>query len=119
MTERDADIERRLADLEAKVQELSALQDLTLRLLSTRKPLDAVLDQHGATTAQQDAFYELLDEMVLRAKGPVHDRPSQPYYQSQIEHIFHSMREDTGFLALLTDTLRIDRPIYRDLHAYM
>lgn len=119
MTDRDAEIDRKIADLDGRVRGLEALQDLTLRLLSTGKPLDSVLDQHGATAAQQQAFYQLLDEMVLRSRGPAHDQPSLTYYQSQLEHIFHALREDTAFLGLLTDTLKIDRPIYRELHAYM
>jgi hypothetical protein len=119
MTERDAEIDRKLADLDGRLRELEALQELTLRLLSIRKPLDSILEHHGATASQQQAFYHLLDEMVLRSRGPEHDQPQETYFQSQVEHIFHSLREDPSFAGLLIDTLRIDRPVYRELHAYM
>ena len=119
MTDRDAEIDRKLASLDARLREVEALQDLTLRLLSTQKPLDSVLEQHGATASQQQAFYQLLDEMVLRSRGPEDEQPRQAYFRAQLDHIFHALREDTGFLDLLTDTLKVDRPVYRELHAYM
>ena len=119
MIDRDGEIDRKIAELDGRLREVEALQDLTLRLLSTRKPLDSVLEHHGATVSQQQAFYQLLDEMVLRSRGPGDDQPTVTYFRSQLEHIFHSMREDAAFLDLLSDTLKIDRPIYRELHAYM
>src|SRR5262245_25153377 len=119
MTDRDAEIDRKIAELDGRLREVEALQELTLRLLSIRKPLDSILEHHGATASQQQAFYHLLDEMVLRSRGPEHDQPQHAYFQAQVEHIFHALEEGPSFIPLLIDTLRMDRPVYRELHAYM
>ena len=42
---RDDDIAAKIADLDARLREVEALQALTLRILSTTRPLDAVLAQ--------------------------------------------------------------------------
>ena len=65
----DEDSTITLAELDARLREVEAMQELILRLLSTRKPLDDVLDHYGATDTQGRAFYKLLDEMATRAKG--------------------------------------------------
>jgi len=69
MADTSPDVAARLADLEARTRELEAVQQLILRILSTTKPLDTVLEQYGATETQARAFYKLLDELVNRARG--------------------------------------------------
>ena len=60
----------RVADLEARVEQLEAVQELLLRLLSTTRPLAGVLEQYGATKTQEQAFYQLLDGLADRTNGP-------------------------------------------------
>ena len=43
------DLSARVAALEAKVEELESMQQLLLRLMSTTRPLDGLLDFYGAT----------------------------------------------------------------------
>src|SRR5207249_4890588 len=50
-----------LADLDARLREVEALQEVILRILSTTKPLTNVLDQYGATETQARACHALLD----------------------------------------------------------
>ncbi len=108
----------RVAELEARVRELEALQALVLRILSTTEPLDGVLDQFGATETQKGAFYALLDNLVARAGGGEQDRPTFAYFEMQLDQIFPKLRGDRAFTRLLIDTLRLERPAYRELHAY-
>jgi hypothetical protein len=108
-----------LADLDARLREVEALQELVLRLISTLKPLDRVLEQYGATETQARAFYTLLDDLCARMPRGEQDRPSFGYFEMQVGDIFPAMRGNREFLSLIIDTMKIDRPAYRDLHAYV
>jgi len=118
MANRDDDLAAKIADLDARLSEVEALQALTLRILSTTRPLDAVLAQYGASQAQQQALYRLLDSLAARTRGPERERPTRSYFQMQLTEIFPH-QEDRAFLDLIVDTLRIEQPLYRDLYAYM
>jgi hypothetical protein len=108
-----------LASLDARLKEVEALQTLVLRILSTTKPLDGVLEQYGATETQVRAFYRLLDDLAARAVGPDEDnRPSFGYFELQINEIFPPLRKNREFVQVVLDTLKLDRPAYRALHAY-
>ena len=85
---RDDDIAAKIADLDARLREVEALQALTLRILSTTRPLDAVLGHDGASEAQQHALYRLLDNLAARVKGPERERPTQSYFEMQFAEIF-------------------------------
>jgi hypothetical protein len=108
-----------LADLDARLRELEAVQELILRLLSTRKPLEDVLEHYGATDSQERAFYRLLDDLAARARGREQDRPTFGYFNVQIAGIFPALRGDREFVSLVIDTMRVERPVYRELHAFM
>ncbi len=118
MADTSPDVAARLADLEARTREIEAVQQLILRILSTTKPLDSVLEQYGATETQARAFYKLLDELVNRARGRAQDRPTFAYFQMQLENIFPSLRNDREFTRLVIDTLKIERAAYRELWSY-
>ena len=113
-----AGVATRVAELEARVRELEAVQALVLRILSTTKPLDGVLDQFGATEAQKSAFYAMLDNMVTRAGGREQERPRFADFEMQIDRLFPTLRGDRAFTRLIIDTLKLERPVYRELHAY-
>jgi hypothetical protein len=108
-----------LEDLDARLRELEAVQALILRLLSTRKPLEDVLEHYGATDSQERAFYRLLDDLAARARGREQDRPTFGYFNVQIGGIFPALRGDREFVSLVIDTMRVERPVYRELHAFM
>jgi hypothetical protein len=114
----ESDLERRLADLDARLREVEAVQQLLLRLMSTTEPLRGVLEQYGATESQAQSFYKLLDDLVARMGGGDQDRPSFAYFEMQLATIFPKQRGNREFTRLLIDTMRLDRPAYRDLHAY-
>jgi hypothetical protein len=114
----ESDLLRRIADLDARVRELEAVQQLMLRIMSTTKPLGSVLEQYGATESQELAFYKLLDELAVRARGRDDDRPTFGYFEMKVAEIFPNLRGDTQFTSLLIDTMKLDRPAYRDLYRY-
>lgn len=108
-----------LADLDARLREVEAVQAVILGMLSTTKPLDAVLDQFGVTETQSRAFYRLLDDLAARAAGDDEDnRPSFGYFELQINETLPPLRKNREFLQLVLDTLQLDRPAYRELHKY-
>jgi hypothetical protein len=111
--------DRRLAELEERLRAVEASQDLILRILSTTRPLDRLLEQYGATEVQGLAVHRFLDELSANAKGPEKGRPTFPYFEMQMHEIFPQRRGDREFIALFIDTLKIERLAYRDLHAYM
>src|SRR5438309_1639640 len=95
-----------LDDLDARLREVEAVQELILRLLSTTKPLASVLEQYGATEAQEREFYVLLDELAVRARGREKDRPTFAYFQMKTEDIFPALRGDRDFVENVIDTLK-------------
>ena len=108
-----------LTDLDARLREVEALQELVLRLLATTKPLDRVLEQYGATETQARAFYTLLDDLAARMRNGDQNRPSYGYFEMQVGELFPALRGNREFLGLLIDTMKIERPVYRELHSYM
>ena len=115
----DPEVLDRLALLEAKVQELQSVQDLLLRLLSTSRPLAHLLEYYGATEANEQAFYGLLDELVASAQGPKARHPTFAYFQMRLGEIFPALKGDRAFIQTLIDTLKTDRAAYRELYEYM
>ena len=118
MADLTTDLAARVVELDARVRELEAVQQLILRIMSTTKPLDAVLEHYGATQSQEQAFYKVLDDLVSRASGREQDRPTFGYFELQLGHVFPTLRNDRAFIQLLIDTLKVDRPAYRGLYAY-
>jgi hypothetical protein len=114
----DPELAAHLADLDARLREVEAVQALILRLMAIAKPLDSLLAQYGATETQMRAFYTLLDELVARARGSEANRPTFGYFQMKLAEIFPALRTDRQFVELVLDTLKIERPAYRELHAY-
>src|SRR5437879_13912576 len=113
----DDEKEGTLADLDARLSEVEAVQQLILRILSTTKPLSRVLEQYGATETQEGEFYRLLDDLAERAKGREQDRPTFGYFDMQMGNIFPSLGGDRVFIGLVIDMLKLERPAYRGLHA--
>jgi hypothetical protein len=111
--------EDRIAALEAKVQELDALVSLALRLLSIEKPISAVLNRYGATETEDVAVHALLDEMVRRAEQGGMYAPSFGGFVGELFARFPSVRGNQEFVSLLLDTLKVDRPAYQKLHAFI
>jgi hypothetical protein len=113
------DVVSRIEALEAQVAELKSVQDLLLRMLSTTRPLEGVLRFYGATDAAEHALDGLLDELLAATRGPANRHPTFAYFRMRLDEIFPQQRGDRAFVQTLVDTLRVDRPAYRDLHAYM
>ena len=111
--------EERIAALEAKVYELEVLVNLSLRLLALEKPVSAVLERYGATDAEDVAVHALLDDMARRAEQGGMVAPSFGGFIGQLFERFPSIRGNREFVSLLLDTLKVDRPAYQKLHAYL
>jgi hypothetical protein len=106
-------------DLEARVAQLEMMQDLLFRLMSMTRPLSNVLEQFGATRTQEQEILKFLDELVERARGPERGRPSRAHFEMHVGEILPALRGNREFLQLLMDTLKVERPAYRELHEYM
>jgi hypothetical protein len=115
MTDSDRD---RIAALEAKVLELDTLVNLALRLLAVEKPVSRLLERFGATEAEDLAVHALLDDVSRRAEKGGMYAPSFSGFVNELVERFPVVRGDEQFVALLIDTLKLDRPAYQRLHAY-
>jgi hypothetical protein len=113
------DQETRIASLEAKVQELDALVNLALRLLAIEKPVSAVLERYGATEAEDRAVHALLDDIAKRAEQGGMYAPSFGGFVTEMAERFPAVRGNRTFVTVLLDTLKVDRPAYQKLHAYI
>jgi hypothetical protein len=112
------DVQAKLTEIDGRLRELEAMQQLMLRILSTTKPLGRLLEQYGATDTQERAFYHMLDELVTRVRGRESDRPTFGYFELQLGAIFPTLRQDHEFVQLIIDTLKVERPAYRELYKY-
>lgn len=108
----------RIAALEAKVQELDTLVNLALRLIAVEKPVSALLERYGATEAEDLAVHALLDDLARRAEQGGMYAPSFGGFVNELVQRFPAVRGDRQFVALLIDTLKLDRPAYQRLHGY-
>ena len=111
--------EQRIAALESKVQELEALVNLALRLLAVEKPVSALLERYGATEAEDLAVHALLDDVATRAEQGGMYAPSFGGFTNALFDRFPTTRNNREFVALLLDTLKLDRPAYQKLHEYI
>ena len=110
--------EDRITALEAKVQELDALVSLALRLLAVDKPVSALLERQGATEAETLAVHALLDDVARRVEQGGMYAPSFGGFVNELIQRFPAVRGDREFIALLLDTLKLDRPAYQRLQSY-
>jgi hypothetical protein len=111
--------EQRISTLEAKVHELEALVNVALRLLAVEKPISAVLERYGATEAEDMAIHALLDDLATRAERGGMYAPSFGGFGTDLFERFPSMRGNKESVALLLDTLKVGRPAYQKLDAYI
>lgn len=112
------DHETRIAALEAKVQELEALVNISLRLSSAEKPLSALLARFGATETETLAVHALLDDVLTRVQSGGFYTPSFAGFLSQLVKACPAARGDREFVTLLIETLKVERPSYQQLHAF-
>jgi hypothetical protein len=112
-------LETRTAALESKVQELETLVNLALRLLAVDKPVSALLERYGATAAEDLAVHALLDDLVTRVQRGGMYTPSFGGFENDLYERMPSVRGNREFVSLLLDMLKIDRPAYQKLHAYV
>lgn len=112
------DLQQRVVTLESKVQELETLVDLALRLLAAEKPVSALLERYGATEAEDLAVHALLDDLVGRIERGGMFSPSFSGFENELFERLPNLRGNREFVALLLDTLKLDRPAYRKLHAF-
>jgi hypothetical protein len=108
----------RVAALEAKVHELETLVNLTLRLMAIEKPLSALLNRYGASESEDRAIHALIDDLIQRIEAGGIYAPSFAGFVSDLVRRFPAVRDDREFVSLLLETLKIERPAYRRLHAY-
>jgi len=114
-----ADHEARIAALEAKVLELEALVNVSLRLSAAEKPLNALLTRYGATEAEALAVHALLDDVLKRAQAGGFYTPSFAGFLRDLVKICPAAKDDRDFVAVLLETLKTDRPSYRQLHEFV
>lgn len=113
------DLAARVAQLETEMEELRVMHNLVLRLLATSRPLARVLEQYGANETQEQALYRLLDRLSEKIRGPERDRTSFGVFKRGLFEIFGARNDEREFVQVLIDTLKIERPAYRELHTYM
>jgi hypothetical protein len=113
------DRDKRIDALESKVAELEALVNLALRLLAIEKPVSALLERYGATERQDLAVHQLLSALADRADRGGLEVPSFGGFINDLNERFPAARGDREFVSLLLDSLKLDRPAYQKLHAYI
>jgi hypothetical protein len=113
------DHEARITALEEKVHELEALVNISLRLSAAEKPLTALLTRFGATEAETLTVHALLDDVLARVKAGGFYTPSFAGFLKDLVRVCPAARDDREFVAMLLDTLKVDRPSYQELHAFV
>jgi hypothetical protein len=111
--------EARIAALEAEIHELKALVNIALRLSAAEKPVSALLARFGATEAEILSVHALLDDVAKRIQAGGFYTPSFTGFLSDLVKVCPAARGDREFVVLLLETLKMDRPTYQQLHAFV
>ena len=112
------DVDRRLTALESRIQEVEALANLALRLLAVEKPVSAVLERYGATEAEDLAVHAVLDDVARRAELGGMYAPSFGGFLQELAERYPASRDNRELVSLILETLKVDRPAYRQVYAY-
>ena len=88
-------------------------------MLAVEKPVSELLKSHGATEAEDLAVHALLDDVATRATRGGMYAPTFGGFQNELVECFPAVRGDQQFITPLLDTLKVDRPAYQKLHAYI
>ena len=103
----------------SNLKQSESLVQVALRLLAVERPVSALLERYGATATDDAAVHAMLDDLARRAvQGGIY-APSFAGFVHELVERFPAVRDDREFVKLLIDTLKIDRPAYQGLHAYM
>ena len=92
------------------------LDVLAQRRQNLGDPLLKLLDRRLARALQA---VDARGELVERSRGPERSRPSRAHFEMHVGEILPALRGNREFLQLLMDTLKVERPAYRELHEYM
>jgi hypothetical protein len=103
----------------ARSKKLDAMTNLALRPLAVEKPVSVLLEQYGATEAEDLAVHALLDDVANRAEGGGMYAPSFGGFEEELSERFPAARGNKEFVSLLLDMLKRDRPAYQKLHRYI
>src|SRR5262245_31155782 len=95
------------------------MQELMLRLLSKTRPLTKLRQYYRTNETRAQALYRLLDELADRTHGPDHRLPTFGPFKVRLGEIFPELRDDRQFVQLIIDTLKVERPAYKQLYDYM
>ena len=60
-----------------------------------------------------------LDDLASRMQKGEQDRPSYGFFEMRMGDLFPALRGNREFLTLILDTMKVERPAYRELHAYV
>ncbi len=112
------DHETRIAALEARVELLEALLNASLRLSAAEKPLTTLLARFGVSEAEILAVHALLDDVARRVQTGGFYTPSFTGFFSDLVRVCPVAKHDREFVVLLLDTLKLERPAYRQLHEF-
>jgi hypothetical protein len=113
------EVERRMIALESRIDDLETLVNLALRLIAVENPVSALLRRYGATAAEDAAVHALFDDLVARSERGGMYSPSFSGFENELFDRFPKVRGNREFVSLLLDTLKLDRPAYQKLHAYI
>ena len=115
----DLDLQGRVEALEAHVAELKSVQDLLMRLLSTTRPLANLLVSTAPPMRRNRPCTACSTSCWPPREGP--SSASRPSASSRCgwPRSSRPSAADRAFVQTLIDTLKVDRPAYRELHAYV
>jgi hypothetical protein len=81
--------------------------------------VSAVLQSYGAGHTEELAVHAMLDAVARRAgQGGIYT-PSFAGFEQELRQRFPKIRGNREFVSLLLNALKIDRPSYRALHAFI
>src|SRR4029078_5093771 len=95
---------------------LETLLNVSLRLSAAEKPLSTLLTRFGASETEGLPVHALLDHLTKRVEAGGFYTPSFRGFVSDLVKVCPCAKNDREFVVLLLETLKLDRPAYRQPH---
>jgi hypothetical protein len=113
----DQQVDSQVTELRGRVTQLETQLNTVLGILALGRPAATVLSHCGADEEQRQAFYALIDDMVMRVESGC--SVSYADFEDRVLDLVPSRRGDRKFFESLIEALKLERPAAKPMLDYL